>query len=168
MTFWSFLNHWWNLPSLVMLGSCAAFRLLQAVGLLGAGDDHELDLEAHDALEADAEHDVELDHDVDQDLDADSDQGSLWQEALGFLGAGRVPFKLAPVLRTSRRMRPGWRGMSGIITCSRWIPRASVTARMRSISARVTSFSIVPHSREPSARIRVPRSCSRPSWSSST
>ena len=36
MDFWSFLNHWWNLPSLVMLGSCAAFLLLQAVGLLGA------------------------------------------------------------------------------------------------------------------------------------
>ena len=86
MTFWSFLNHWWNLPSLVMLGSCTAFLLLQAVGLIGAGDDHELDLEAHDALEAD------VDHDVDQDLDADADDGSLWQEALGFLGAGRVPF----------------------------------------------------------------------------
>jgi hypothetical protein len=100
MTFWSFLNHWWNLPSLVMLGSCAAFLLLQAVGLLGAGDDHELDLEANEALEIGAEHDVELDHELDQDVDqdvdaggdADGDEGSLWQEALGFLGAGRVPF----------------------------------------------------------------------------
>jgi len=94
MTFWSFLNHWWNLPSLVMLGSCAAFLLLQAVGLIGAGDDHELDLEAHNGLETDMDHDVDLDHDVDQDVDADAqgDEGSLWQEALGFLGAGRVPF----------------------------------------------------------------------------
>ena len=41
MGFWSFLNHWWNLPSLVLLGLCAAFVLLQALGLLGAGDDHE-------------------------------------------------------------------------------------------------------------------------------
>lgn len=94
MTFWSFLNHWWNLPSLVMLGSCAAFLLLQAVGLLGAGDDHDLDLEAQDALESDVEHDLDhdLDHDVDADGDTDGGEGSLWQEALGFLGAGRVPF----------------------------------------------------------------------------
>jgi hypothetical protein len=92
MTFWSFLNHWWNLPSLVMLGSCAAFLLLQAVGLIGAGDDHELDLEAHDALETDADHDVDLEHDLDQEVDAEGAEGSLWQEALGFLGAGRVPF----------------------------------------------------------------------------
>jgi hypothetical protein len=92
MTFWSFLNHWWNLPSLVMLGSCAACLLLQAVGLISAGDDHELDLEAHGALETETDHDVDLDHDVDPELDGDADDGSLWQEALGFLGAGRVPF----------------------------------------------------------------------------
>jgi len=98
MGFWSFLNHWWNLPSLVMLGSCAAFVLLQAVGLLGGGDDHELDVDA-DALDvgADVDHELELDHDVDHELDADGADGSEsgmapWSELLGFLGAGRVPF----------------------------------------------------------------------------
>ena len=87
MGFWSFLNHWWNLPSLVLLGLCAAFVLLQAVGLLGGGDDHDLALDAH------ADADVELDADADVDHDLDGDGGAApWQEMLGFLGAGRVPF----------------------------------------------------------------------------
>jgi hypothetical protein len=89
MGFWSFLNHWWNLPSLVMLGLCAVFVLLQAVGLLGASDDHELELEGHD---------VDIDHELEHELDADGAEGShetgiaAWTELLGFLGAGRVPF----------------------------------------------------------------------------
>src|SRR5262245_31467821 len=84
MGFWSFLNHWWNLPSLVMLGLCAVFLLLQAVGLLGARADHELEL--------DADADVDLDADADADVDLDGSELSVWQEVLGFLGAGRVPF----------------------------------------------------------------------------
>ena len=108
MTFWSFLNHWWNLPSLVMLGSCAAFLLLQAVGLIGGGDDHELDLEAHDALEADVDHETDLDQDVDRELDSDADEGALWHEALGFLGAGRVPFM---VVWTSLFLCAGFAGI---------------------------------------------------------
>jgi hypothetical protein len=98
MGFWSFLNHWWNLPSLVMLGSCAAFVLLQALGLLGGGDDHEIAVDGHDALDAagDVEQELELEHDVDHELDAELDGsaggGAPWAELLGFLGAGRVPF----------------------------------------------------------------------------
>ena len=34
MTFWQFLNQWWNLPYLVMLGLVGVFFLMQAVGLV--------------------------------------------------------------------------------------------------------------------------------------
>jgi hypothetical protein len=97
MGFWSFLNHWWNLPSLVMLGLCAVFVLLQAVGLLGAGSDNELDddleLDGHDVAVADG-----IDNDLDNDLGvphtavAEHGAGGFWQELVGFLGVGRVPF----------------------------------------------------------------------------
>lgn len=50
MSFVAFLNHWWNLPFLVMLGLCGVFFVLQAIGLLGG----------------DADHDVDTDTDVDQ------------------------------------------------------------------------------------------------------
>jgi hypothetical protein len=83
VSFWAFLNHWWNLPFLVMLGLCGVFFLLQSIGLLGALGDH------------DVEHDVDVDHDVDADADADADAGGLtagWHEVLSFLGVGRVPF----------------------------------------------------------------------------
>jgi len=107
MTFWSFLNHWWNLPSLVMLGLCAVFVLLQAVGLLGAGSDNELDddleLDGHDvAASPELADDVDVADGIDNDLDNDVDvpqttlaehgAGGLWQELVGFLGVGRVPF----------------------------------------------------------------------------
>jgi hypothetical protein len=89
MGFWSFLNHWWNLPFLVMLGSCAAFVLLQALGLIGAGGDHH-----------EVDHDLAVDaHGADHDFDGAHDAAlteasgfSFWHEVLGFLGAGRVPF----------------------------------------------------------------------------
>jgi len=77
--FAAFLNHWWNLPFLVMLGLCGVFFLLQIAGLLGA----------------DAEHDVEADADLDVDAEAEGD-GLGWQDVLSdvfsFLGVGRVPF----------------------------------------------------------------------------
>jgi hypothetical protein len=74
--FGAFLNHWWNLPFLVMLGLCGAFFLLQAIGLLGASGD-----------------DADADHDVDADVDADAGgMTAAWHEVLGFLGVGRVPF----------------------------------------------------------------------------
>jgi hypothetical protein len=79
--FGAFLNHWWNLPFLVMLGLCGAFFLLQAIGLFGEGGDHD----------ADVDHDV----DADADADAEGDAGGMtagWHEVLGFLGVGRVPF----------------------------------------------------------------------------
>ncbi len=78
MGFAAFLNHWWNLPFLVMLGLCGVFFLLQIAGLLGADAEHE----------ADVDHDV----DVDADADADADGGAGWAEVLSFLGVGRVPF----------------------------------------------------------------------------
>jgi hypothetical protein len=94
MGFWSFLNHWWNLPSLVLLGLCAAFVLLQALGLLGAGDDHDLALDGHADADVDLDLDGDLDGAADHDLDADGDASGAapWHEVLGFLGAGRVPF----------------------------------------------------------------------------
>jgi hypothetical protein len=78
--FAAFLNHWWNLPFLVMLGLCGVFFLLQVAGLLGA----------------DAEHQPDVDHDVDADLDGDAEadggDGAGWHDVLSFLGVGRVPF----------------------------------------------------------------------------
>jgi hypothetical protein len=65
-----FLNHWWNLPFLVMLGLVITYFGLQVVGLVGADGDHDLD--------ADADHD-----------------GEGASDALkGLLGAGRVPFSV--------------------------------------------------------------------------
>ncbi len=72
-----FLDHWWNLPFLVMLGLVVVFALIQAIGLAG-----------HDA-DTDVDHD--LDHDLDGDADADGD-GFAWHDVLSFFGVGRVPF----------------------------------------------------------------------------
>jgi hypothetical protein len=82
MGFWSFLNHWWNLPFLVMLGLCAMFVLLQAIGLIGGGEGH-------------GEHDSDAEHELDAHAHADVSGGgsiALWHEVLGFVGVGRVPF----------------------------------------------------------------------------
>ena len=38
-----FLNHWWNLPFLVMLGLVAVFFVLQTLGLVGDAASHEVD-----------------------------------------------------------------------------------------------------------------------------
>src|SRR5688572_22532141 len=62
MGFWSFLNHWWNLPFLVMLGLCGVFVLLQAIGLIGG---------SHSELEHAAAGDAG-NHDVDHELPADT------------------------------------------------------------------------------------------------
>lgn len=77
MTFWQFLNHWWNLPYLVMLGLVGAYFALQAVGLLA------------DAASPEADVAQEVDHDVDHDADHDSEQEHGLTE---FLGVSRVPF----------------------------------------------------------------------------
>ena len=82
MGFFGFLNHWWNLPFLVMLGLVGVFFLLQLVGLFG---DHDAD--------ADADHDVDADADADHDVDHDADgDGADWHDVLAFFGVGRVPF----------------------------------------------------------------------------
>ncbi len=59
MSFLAFLNHWWNLPFLVMLGLCGVFFVLQAIGLLGGDADHDVD--------------ADIDHDVDAGVAADAD-----------------------------------------------------------------------------------------------
>ena len=74
MSLVAFVNHWWNLSFLVMLGLCGVFFVLQAIGLMGGG----------------ADHDVQMDHDADADADAGMSAG--WHEVLSFLGVGRVPF----------------------------------------------------------------------------
>lgn len=71
MSFFDFLNHWWNFPYLVMLGLVAVFFVLQLVGFL-----------AHSDTEIDPEHDVHAPFDHD---------GGSW---LTFFGVGRVPFMI--------------------------------------------------------------------------
>jgi hypothetical protein len=83
VTFWQFLNHWWNLPYLVMLGLVGVFFALQAVGLLA------------DVVSAEAQVDHELDHDIDHDVDHDQEADADGEDGhglLAFLGVGRVPF----------------------------------------------------------------------------
>lgn len=70
--FLHFLNHWWNLPFLVMLLIVAAYFALQLVGLVG----HDADGEVHADTEADAH--------------ADGD-GHAADGVLAFFGVGRVP-----------------------------------------------------------------------------
>ncbi len=89
MSFAAFLNHWWNLPFLVMLGLCGVFFLLQGIGFLGADADHDVDVD----------HDLDVDGggggDPDADAEGDADAGATtagWHEVLSFLGVGRVPF----------------------------------------------------------------------------
>lgn len=76
MSFWHFLNHWWNLPYLVMLGLVGVFFGLQAVGIFTHHSDGDAD--------GDADHDVEHEH--------DSDHEGAVSSIAAFLGVGRVPF----------------------------------------------------------------------------
>jgi hypothetical protein len=116
VTFWAFLNQWWNLPYLVMLGLVGAFFLLQALGLVthaaqgehdGAADvggDGHVDAEADAAdFDGDADGDVgtDVDGDGDAQLDGDGaanghDHGHAEAESgpglAAFFGVGRVPF----------------------------------------------------------------------------
>jgi hypothetical protein len=97
--FWSFLNQWWNLPFLILLGLCGAFVLLQLVGLLGSGTqpeahaDADVDLQGHDlhghALQG---HGDVHDHDLAHTHVDHGGELSVWQSAMAFLGVGRVPF----------------------------------------------------------------------------
>ena len=61
MGFWQFLNQWWNLPYLVLLGLVGLYFVLQTVGLVGSLGGHDAD------ADADAEH--ELDYDVDHEVE---------------------------------------------------------------------------------------------------
>jgi len=90
VAFWQFLNQWWNLPYLVMLGLVGVFFLMQAVGFVAhaAGSEHEADCGGADH-DADVAHEADADHDADADHghDADHDHGFA-----AFFGIGRVPF----------------------------------------------------------------------------
>ena len=73
MTFWAFLNQWWNLPYLVMLGLVGAFFLLQALGLVthaAQGEHDAADMGGGGHVDADAEA-GDFDGDADADVDAD-------------------------------------------------------------------------------------------------
>jgi hypothetical protein len=82
LSFAAFLNHWWNLPFLVMLGLCGVFFLLQIVGLMGGDADHDVNVDQ----------DADVDHDVDADAEGEGGMTAGWHGALSFLGVGRVPF----------------------------------------------------------------------------
>jgi len=111
VTFWAFLNQWWNLPYLVMLGLVGAFFLLQALGLVthaaqGEHDAADVDADAGAAgLDGDADVDADVDGDVQVDGDAQvdgdgaangHDHGHADAEPepglAAFFGVGRVPF----------------------------------------------------------------------------
>src|SRR3954468_6827076 len=69
VTFWEFLNNWWNLPYLVMLGLVGVFFALQAVGMLA----HEHDVEAGTDSDAEIGSGVDGDGGTDPDADGASD-----------------------------------------------------------------------------------------------
>jgi membrane protein implicated in regulation of membrane protease activity len=75
--FWSFLNHWWNVPFLVMLGLVVVFFVLQMVGLAG-----------HKEAELHAGADADADVDADKEMDLHGGVPGM----LAFFGVGRVPF----------------------------------------------------------------------------
>jgi len=92
VAFLGFLNNWWNLPFLVMLGLVGVFFLLQLVGIAAHGDS---DVDADGDADADADHDVDHDAeggDHDGDGDGDHDGDGMWAGVLSFFGIGRVPF----------------------------------------------------------------------------
>jgi hypothetical protein len=119
VSFGQFLNQWWNLPYLVMLGLVGVFFALQAIGMLAHATEHGLDSDAGGGAEADVgstlnhEGSHELAHEHDADVDAGSDSASASESDSGadsdaesdaesgsghshgvaaFLGVGRVPF----------------------------------------------------------------------------
>jgi len=99
LSFWSFLNHWWNLPSLVMRGLVGTHFALQTAGLIEHGGDGDADVDQE--IEADAEQELEHDADTDADSQTESEHdvdgataSPLSQSFLGMLGFGRVPFRV--------------------------------------------------------------------------
>jgi hypothetical protein len=89
VSFWQFLNQWWNLPYLVMLGLVAVYFGMQAFGLAAHTGDADADADVDHELEHDLDHDV--DHDLDH-ADHDSDNDGESHGFAAALGVGRVPF----------------------------------------------------------------------------
>jgi hypothetical protein len=87
--FAAFLNHWWNLPFLVMLGLVVVFFALQTVGIVGHDADADVDADAD--ADADVDADADANADVHADAHADADGVGL-AELLAYFGVGRVPF----------------------------------------------------------------------------
>ena len=77
----AFINHWWNLPFLVMVGLVGVFFVLQLLGLLGDILD----------VDADVDADVNANVDVGPHADADTDADEHFPLVLASLGVGRVP-----------------------------------------------------------------------------
>jgi hypothetical protein len=99
VTFWEFLNHWWNLPYLVMLGLVGVFFVLQAVGMLAhehdleGGSDSDAEIGSGSDGAADSDADGGSDADADGETDSEGHTGSGHVHgAAAFLGVGRVPF----------------------------------------------------------------------------
>jgi hypothetical protein len=96
VSFWQFLNHWWNLPSLVMLGLVGAWFGLQTLGLVEGAGSHEVEGDADAELGAEAEHELEheqeVEHDHEQEHDSEGGGSPSPMGLAGFLGLGRVPF----------------------------------------------------------------------------
>jgi membrane protein implicated in regulation of membrane protease activity len=83
----AFLNHWWNLPFLVMLGLVGVFFVLQAVGFLAHDD---VDLDGDGLPDGDADHD--LDHDADGTPDASVPFMVVWVTFFIFAGFAGLTF----------------------------------------------------------------------------
>ncbi len=93
MGFGEFLDHWWNLPFLVMLGLVVVFFGLQVIGIASHGGDADVDADA----DADVDADADADHDADADADHDADSVGM-HDVLAFFGVGRVPFMVVWVV----------------------------------------------------------------------
>src|SRR2546430_16876221 len=91
MSFWQFLNQWWNLPYLVALGLVGVFFVLQVFGFAAhafAGD-HEIDLDGNGVPD-----DLATEHDIDGDADHDMDAPEHGSFSIGAVfrgGRGPVP-----------------------------------------------------------------------------
>jgi hypothetical protein len=88
VSFWQFLNQWWNLPYLVMLGLVAVYFGMQTLGLVAHAGDGDADLDH----ELDQDVDQEVDHATESDHDADHDHEGESHGLAAAFGVGRVPF----------------------------------------------------------------------------
>ncbi len=99
MGFAAFIDHWWNLPFLVMLGLVVVFFGAQMLGIAAHDGDADMDADA----DADVDHDADAggDHEADADADHDAEDpgaSASFHDVLAFFGVGRVPFMVVWVI----------------------------------------------------------------------